>query len=302
MKIVRQIQTIKRQAREFFRSSPRAVDDYPREVVDLIVFHKLHVAMDMEKAWKSYRQLKSEFVDWNEVRVSSLREIQEQLSSADDSLELAVFVKSFLEFLHSERQRLNLELLSDENLTEIRRYLRQIKGIEPATVGLILLLRKDHPIVPLSSAMEQSLLRIGVVRKQDTRDRKEKRLYELLGPEQALASHHFLLEHARQTCPPNEGELRCRACRMRNVCKYYAAFGRKNSSSVGSNSRALNAKSTPARTTTNNSAKRGLRGSAGKRKSNHSAVAAAASSSTKVKTLASKRVATRRVTKKRRKK
>jgi hypothetical protein len=92
---------------------------------------------------------------------------------------------------------------------------------------MILLLRKDHPIVPLNRAMEQSLFRIGVVRNRGTHDRREKRLHELLKPEQILAFHHYLLQHSRETCPPDETELQCASCQMRRVCNYYAALNRK---------------------------------------------------------------------------
>ncbi|MGQ9592156.1 MAG: hypothetical protein ACUVYA_17890, partial [Planctomycetota bacterium] len=194
----------------------------PTDVVDLIVFHKLELSMPFESALKSYRNLKTRFVDWNEVRVTSLREIQEVLAPGPESLGASVFIKEFLEFVHRERQRVSLEFLVEENFGEIRRYLKQVRGLDPATVNFVLRVRKDLPVVPLNRAMERVLDRIGLLRSASRREQKERALHERLAPENALAVHHFLLNHSQEYCPPDETNLACERCCMRRVCAFYA--------------------------------------------------------------------------------
>ena len=167
--------------------------NYPETVIDLVIFHRLHLHMDPKLAKRCYSLLKSDFVDWNEVRVSVIRDIQIGLRKSFDSLALAVFIKDFLEFVHKELREISLENLLEENLGEIRTFLKNIRGMHSSTIDMVLMRFKDHPIMPLSPDMEKLLVKLSLAKSRETRDRKEKRFYELLGPEKALQVHHYLL-------------------------------------------------------------------------------------------------------------
>ncbi len=167
--------------------------NYPETIIDLVIFHRLHLHMDPKLAKRCYSLLKSAFVDWNEVRVSVIRDIQIGLRKSFDSLALAVFIKDFLEFVHKELRELSLENLLEENLGEIRTFLKNIKGMQSSTIDMVLMRFKEHPIMPLSPDMEKLLVKLSLAKSSETRDRKEKRFYELLGPEKSLQVHHYLL-------------------------------------------------------------------------------------------------------------
>lgn len=197
MNTAEKIHAMAQKAALFGRRWAPAREGYPTEILDLIIFHKLHLSMDADDALRSYRQLKEKFVDWNEVRISTVREIQEEIASSS-TLELAVFVKDLLEFVHRERQYVSLEFLAEKNLGEIRKYLKQVKGIDSSTVDLILRVRKQHPVFPLTQTLETLLAKIGIFRRGETRDRKEKLLHEMVEPEKALVLHHYLLNLVRK--------------------------------------------------------------------------------------------------------
>lgn len=221
MKAQEKLRTVTGYANSSYRRFRNAYRNYPREVLDLIVLHKIHYYMPAAEALQAFRRLKTAFVDWNEVRISSVMEIQEVFDGVPDSLELAIFVKDFLEQLHRQNQSTSLEFLAEKNLEEIRRYLRGIKGVDSATIGMVLRLRKDYPVLPLSAPMERSLLRLGVVRPGHNRQQKEKYLHELVEKDQALAFHHFFLKHSREICPPEDENVQCKSCGIRGACSYY---------------------------------------------------------------------------------
>jgi endonuclease III len=195
--------------------------NYPREILDLILFHTMHFYMGEEEAFHRFQRLKDAFVDWNEVRISSVREIQEVFDGIDGSLDLAIFIKDLLEHLHRENQSVNLEFLASKTLSDMRRYLRALKGVDPATINLVLRVRKEYPVLPVSDSMEATLVRLGVVRAGDRRDLQEKLLHNLVDQDQALPFHHFFLMHSREICPPDEEKILCPSCRIRNSCNYY---------------------------------------------------------------------------------
>ena len=227
MKAQEKLITIERKALLLGKRLSPSIRDYPTDILDLIIFHKLHLAMPLESAIRSFRNLKAQFVDWNEVRVSTLREIQEEIGKTPDSLSLAVFIKDLLEFVHHEHQNLSLEFLAEQNLGEIRRYLKQVRGLDNSTVNLILRVRKEHPVLPLNRATETVVDRLGILRKSEKRDRKERVLHELVNPEKALFLHHFLLNHSQEYCPPDEASVDCARCCVRHVCAFYEGAGAK---------------------------------------------------------------------------
>ena len=201
--------------------SKSAYQNYPREILELIIFHKIHFYMSAQDALQRFRRLKSSFVDWNELRISALKEIQDVFEGVEDSLDLAIFIKDLLELLHRENQTVSLEFLAEKPLSEIRRYLKEIKGLDPATVNLVLRIRKEHPVLPVSASMERTLLRLGLVRPGDNREQKERYLHTLVDQDQALSFHHFLLTHSREICPPDEEKIQCSECGIRQSCAYF---------------------------------------------------------------------------------
>lgn len=192
MKISKRLLNICDAAEEFCPSS-LSDNNYPDTIIDLVIFHRLHFHMSPKLAKKCFKHLKSEFVDWNEVRVSVIRDIQIGLRASYESLALAVFIKDFLEFVHKELREITLDSLLENNLGEIREFLKRIKGMQSATIDMVLMRFKDHPILPFSLEMERLIVTMSLAKSGETRDRKGKRFYEMLGPQKTLQVHHYLL-------------------------------------------------------------------------------------------------------------
>src|SRR5690606_30917917 len=116
------------------------------------------------------------------------------------------FIKDLLEHVHADRHQVDLEFLAEENLTDVRKYLRQVRNIEPASIELVLLERKSHPVVPLTDRQAALVTQLGIASADDTHDRKMKALFDLVGMEGALALHHVLLESIRQAGESEEAD------------------------------------------------------------------------------------------------
>ncbi len=232
MKACERIKAITSFLETSYRRIHPAYRDYPRDILELILFHKMHFYMAEQEAVDRFRRLKAAFVDWNEVRISSVKEIQAAFDGVPDALDLSIFIKDLLEQLHRENQSVSLEFLAEKNLSDIRRYLRAFKGIDPATINLVLRVRKEYPVLPVSDCMEPTLERLGVVRPGDKREQKEKYLHNLVDQEQALPFHHFFLMHSREICPPDEEKIQCLSCGIRKSCNYYERHQRRNNGKV----------------------------------------------------------------------
>ena len=60
---------------------------------------------------------------------------------------------------------------------------------------MVLMHVKERPVLPLTLEMEKLLVKLSLAKKTETRDRKGKRLYDLVGPEKVIPLHHYLLYH-----------------------------------------------------------------------------------------------------------
>ena len=226
MKVQDRLRGVTTHAQERYKQT--GGNEYPSAIHELIIYHKIRLHFEDRKSTEqSFRRLKTNFVDWNEVRISSIPEIQEALGQTASSLSVSVFLKDFLDFLHRQNQTVDLEYLGEENLTEIRRFLRQIKGIDPSTISMVLHLRKEYPVLPVSPSMEPSLVRMGLVRTKDNRDQKGRYLHSVVEEDSLLPFHHFLVRHSQEICPPDEDNVQCKVCALTKYCQYYERVGKR---------------------------------------------------------------------------
>ncbi|MBN1417265.1 MAG: hypothetical protein JXP34_00725 [Planctomycetes bacterium] len=196
-------------------------------MIDLIVFHRLHFHMSREAAWRVFARMKREFVDWNEVRVSSVQELLRVLPEADDPLVLVSFIKDLLALFHSTHHTLNGDLLDGMSPSEVRRYLGQVQGIERSTVDLVLRMKLSHPVVPLEENGWRAMIRLGLVSSSAPRNRIQRLLNDLVRDDEVFSFHRFFIEHGRSVCIEDEGELECSRCRLRSACAHYARARRR---------------------------------------------------------------------------
>ncbi|MFQ5655802.1 MAG: hypothetical protein ACE5GW_13865, partial [Planctomycetota bacterium] len=66
------------------------------DTLDLVLFSHLIHHLSLADAIKAFLGLKGNFVDWNEVRISTAGDVQEMFRGGDGPLELAIFLKDFL--------------------------------------------------------------------------------------------------------------------------------------------------------------------------------------------------------------
>lgn len=231
------------------RELVQALEEYPHDILDLVIFHKICFYLPPPEAQASFGRLKTSFVDWNEVRISPIPEIQEAIGAPDHSLSLAVFIKDLLDFLHHEKHTVSLESLVEENISDIRRFLKKIKGVEASTINLALRQRKDYPMIPVDPRMERALERLGVVKASETCDQKGKSLHEHLEPEPGLHFHHFILAHSRDICPPEDELVQCGVCGLKASCPDYQNRSKKKKKKKASPAKKAGAKKTAAKKT-----------------------------------------------------
>ena len=145
MKVLERLKSLARRIGNPDQELKKLRENDPNNILDLLIYHRITSYAGETAGIKSFRKLKNSFVDWNEVRISPIPEIQKALgSAAPSSLAVAVFIKDLLDFLHHQRHILDLEFLAEENNTQIRRFMKKIKGIDAAAIDVVLNLRREY--------------------------------------------------------------------------------------------------------------------------------------------------------------
>lgn len=170
--------------------------------LDLALFGFMVTHLPLEDATKAYHTFKNQFVDWNEVRISSVKEVQEILRGADEPLELTVTLKEFLQNLFTEEHHVGLEFLTERTISEIRSFFKRKPRLADSIVNMLLERIKDYPVMPLDPAMHECLQKLGVISGSATSLQVMKDLYPQIEREKILPLYAYLMDHARSGCPP----------------------------------------------------------------------------------------------------
>ncbi len=186
--------------------------------LDLILFSHLVLNMPLQEACRAYQRFKTQFVDWNEVRISGAKEVQEVVRAADDALELALFLKEFLNRLFTEHHHIGIEFLREMSLSEVRSFFKRSAGFGESTVHLLLVHHKDYPVLPLESWMQPCVERLGWAKPNTTSLQKQKDLHEGIPAEHIELVHFYLAELARQSCRMDDANVDCANCVVQSVC------------------------------------------------------------------------------------
>jgi hypothetical protein len=188
------------------------------------------------------------FTSWNEVRVSTLRDIQEVLLLAgakSDSWDLAITIKDFLQNLFDTLVHCDLDDITEK---EVCAYLDQLQGKpwekdeispfrpsysswsrknarlpgetvlpEPVLMYLKFLLGKTK-YAPFDYHSEKVLTRLGLMKESTPYQAKRDIYNQLLGTEKPISKHRKIVEFSKLVCLKRQP--RCGICPFKNSCHY----------------------------------------------------------------------------------
>ena len=197
--------------------------------LDHAVFLLLRENWDYRKAQRALRILQKDFVDWNEVRVSSPAELKSALGElGDKDLDVKVEkIRALLAALWKERNATSLDFLKEME-TETRRRLLTNLGVLPQGVVQVLLqcLGGKETLLVHPSAI-RTLTRIGLMDRVHSESAARKVLEKVLDPEDLYTFQLLLTQHGEEICQARSP--RCPECGVVEVCKFKRKVGLSDS-------------------------------------------------------------------------
>jgi endonuclease III len=116
-----------------------------------------------EPAEKVFQALSTDYFDWNEVRVSTVRELAEALKPLNDSQEAATRLKRVLQSVFETHYSFDLEPMKKQNIGQAVKTLEKYNGSTPFIVAYVTQNALGGHAIPINQGLLESMRIVGVV-------------------------------------------------------------------------------------------------------------------------------------------
>ena len=188
-------------------------------ILEAVVYGICHEGMSRQDANTALTRFKERYFDWNEVRVSSLVEIQGTLEGFPDSEERARRIRKFLRQMFQKTYGFTLEALLKKPLKDALKVLQEYEAFSSdfVTATVIQQALGGHAM-PLDEDIHRVLGRLGIDESDPVALRSA--LERAVPKNRGVEFLDLLEDLAHDTCVPGIPE--CPRCELRKICPYPA--------------------------------------------------------------------------------
>jgi len=177
------------------------------------------------RARDALNRIRNGFVDWNEVRVSTGREIAEQAAYKRITAAAGRQIARLLRKLYDDRSELALDFLRGQRQDQIAKYLTGVLELTPNQAAWVFLNGFGKPAIYMTPGVLRVAQRVGLVREEWPEERARKSLERTIPRTKARVFCAAADKHASTVCLANSP--RCRKCPLLKVCDYGRSRSKK---------------------------------------------------------------------------
>jgi len=172
---------------------------------------------------RAYRQLRTAFPTWEEVRDASVGDLAATIRCGGLANIKAQRIQAALRELTTRlgNEPLTLHVLEAQPLEVARAFLRSLPGVGPKTAACVLLFHLGKPAMPVDTHVYRVSKRLGLIGARVTPEQAHAFYDRAVPPERIYALHVNLIRHGRQVCHAQRPA--CDRCVLQLECAYYAA-------------------------------------------------------------------------------
>jgi endonuclease III len=199
---------------------PKGLDD----PLDYTVYGVVGTFVSGEVCERGYRALTREFVDWNELRVATWREIGDVLEKARvaDPGRKAVTLKRALMQMYSRLNKVTLDLVEDMGADEARRYVEGFSDWPPQSVGAFFYGYTGSKGIPPTEGACRVAERAGFMKKKLTQNKQSSALKGMVASTKHYRFHQNLAALSDIVCIHKDP--RCAECPVIEQCDHGLAW------------------------------------------------------------------------------
>lgn len=189
----------------------------PLPVLEQLLYAVCREGTTRDRADQAFKNLRERFFDWNEIRVSSVREVEEALSPVPCAEARAQRIIGILQQVFEETYSFDLEVLHKKGLKNAARQLARYQSATDYSVAWVVQQTLGGHAVPVDTHMLRVLRRLGLV-DADGQDMESLRasLEHLVPKAKGSAFVDVLSMVAEETC--HDRDPQCDACPLHAEC------------------------------------------------------------------------------------
>ncbi len=193
-------------------------DPEPRPVLEQLLYAILREGTTRELADRAYRNLQEKFFDWNEIRVSSIREVEEAIGHLPQAEARANRLITLLQEVFETTYSFDLESLHKKPLKQAAKQLGRYKAIEGNDYAVAWVIQRSlgGHAVPLDAATLRVLRRLGVLEEGEDIEALRASMEHLVPKARGPLFNELISFLANEYCW--EDEPNCSACPLAQEC------------------------------------------------------------------------------------
>jgi len=139
----------------------------PRPVLEQVIFGILREGTTPAKAEHAFRSLKTSFFDWNEIRVSTVREVADAIRDLPHPEQRARRIISILRQVFETTYSFDLDSLHKKGLKMAEKQLQRYEGMTEFVLAYTLQNGLGGHALPIDEPMARTLRRLELISGQD---------------------------------------------------------------------------------------------------------------------------------------
>jgi endonuclease-3 len=188
-----------------------------RPVLEQMIYALLREGATHEEAAAAFESLKTQFFDWNEVRVSGEAEIAEALEGLPDAAARAERVIALLQEVFESTYSFDLEAFHKKGLKQAARQMGRYQAANDFTVAWVSQQSLGAQAIPIDTPTLRTVRRLGLVDSEAVDSEAVRASLEHLVPKAKAAQFTELISLiARDYC--RDESPKCPQCPLRHEC------------------------------------------------------------------------------------
>ena len=194
-------------------------ENVERSVLEELIYAACREGTTQEDADRAYARLRKTFVDWNEVRVSTVQEVADILRPLPGPGARAKRMIALLQAVFEERYSFDLSDVVKKGLKDTARKLRYYKeGVNDFAVAWVMQRTLGGHAIPIDGPTHRVLVRLGIVEPGEPESLEAVRgtIEHLIPKARGPEFTELMSIHAKELCI--DGTPLCPQCPLKSEC------------------------------------------------------------------------------------
>ena len=188
-----------------------------KPVLESFIYAICREGVTREQADRAYRNLQGQFFDWNEIRVSSARELADVIDELPDAESRGQRIIDFLQEVFETTFSFDLEGIQKKGVKQAAKQLSRYQAANDFTIAWVTQQSLGGHAIPLDGPSLRLLRRLGVIDgDQDDLETLRATIEHQVPKNKGAAFCDLLANLASEIC--REEEPRCNHCPMLSHC------------------------------------------------------------------------------------